>query len=66
MWNSAGAPPMFFPLLEGESLLSLEMLDVTEKEHVAPAPAPISPIPEEFLRSSALLIQDRLPIWRED
>ena len=39
MWSNAGAPPMSCPLLEGDGLLNVEMLDVAVKDPVAPAPA---------------------------
>ena len=39
MWSDAGAPPMPCPpLLEGDSLLNLEMLDVAEKDPADPVP----------------------------
>ena len=48
IWSGARAPPMSCPLIEEDSLLKLEMLDVAEKDPVAPAPtsAPSSPSPD--------------------
>ena len=48
MWSGAEVPPVSCPLLEGDGLLKLEMLDIAEKDTVAPAPAsaPSSHTPE--------------------
>ena len=47
MWSGAGALPMSCPLLERDGLLSMEMLDIAERDPVPPA-ASVSafPIPE--------------------
>ena len=43
LWSGAGALPVSFSLLEGSKLLKLEMLDVVEKDPMAPAPPSASP-----------------------
>ena len=50
MWCGAGGLPMSCPLLEGDGLLSLVMLDVAEKEPVAPAPAPAAFLLHQILK----------------
>ena len=73
MWSGAGALPMSCPLLEGYSLQNLEMLDVAEKDPVAPAsaPAPLLQILKmknrlcRYLRSPVLQSQWRMLIQRE-
>ena len=46
------------PLLEGDGLLSLEMLDVAEKKPMAPASAaaPVSPTPDPEEEEQILLV----------
>ena len=76
MWSSAGALPMSCPLLEGDGLLNLEMLDVAEKDHVASAQHLLllslfqslkrRNRSYRYLRSHVLQSQRRLPIWQED
>ena len=60
MWSGVGALPMACPLIEEDHLLHLKMLDVAEKDPIAPAPAsaPSSPTPDPEEEKQVILIPE--------
>ena len=73
MWSGAEALWVSYPLLDGGSPLNLEMLDIAEKDLVAPASAFPTPEPKDeeqitlqVSREPCASSQRKLPIWQED